>query len=136
MRTFLFLLLLTATAVAQDLSWLSGHWTTDTSEEVWSESREGNLMGYNRQFKDSKVVFFEHLRIERDGDDTRYQACPLGKSWTTFRQTRSAENEVVFSNPSHDFPQQIHYRRKGDSLFVTISGEGEKSVSWEFKLLP
>jgi hypothetical protein len=136
MRTLLLILLLTATAVAQDLSWLTGHWTTETSEEVWSESRDGNLMGHNRQFKDGKVVFFEHLRLERDGSDTLYQACPLGKSWTTFKLVESDGKEAVFSNPAHDFPQQIHYRRQGDSLLVTISGKGHESVIWTFELQP
>jgi Domain of unknown function (DUF6265) len=136
MRTLLIILLLAATAGAQDLSWLTGHWTTENSEEVWSESRDGNLMGYNRQFKDGAVVFFEHLRVEQVGDDILYQACPVGKSWTSFKLIKSDKKEAVFSNPKHDFPQQIQYRREEDTLFVTISGQGQESVSWRFELKP
>ena len=136
MRTFLLVLLLATTVSAQDLSWMSGHWITDDSEEVWSESRDGNLMGYNRKFEDDEVVFFEHLRIERSGSNTVYQACPLGQSWTGFRLTKIGESEALFSNPQHDFPQHINYRREGDSLLFTISGAGEKSASWRFQRKP
>lgn len=129
-------LLLTLPVCAQDLSWLHGHWANDDTEEVWSQEFDGNLMGYNRQFKDGKVDFFEHLRIEKRDGKTLYQACPLGKSWTTFELTESGEDEALFSNPSHDFPQKIHYHRQGKTLHVTISGEGHESASWSFELKP
>lgn len=135
-RLILLCLLLSSVAVAQDLSWLTGHWVNDESEEVWSESLDGNLMGFNRQQKDGKLVFFEHLRIEKKGKQTLYQACPKGASWTTFELVQTAPREAVFSNPEHDFPQRIHYRRRGETLEVTISGEGSKSLSWTFLRKP
>jgi hypothetical protein len=32
------------------------------------------------------------------------------------------EFELLFENPSHDFPQQIGYRLNGDALLAWISG--------------
>lgn len=127
------MLLLSLSASAQDLSWLSGHWVTENSEEVWSLSRDGNLMGHNRQFKDGKVVFFEHLRLERKPEGTLYHACPLGKGWTTFRLTESRDREALFTNPQHDFPTHIHYRLEGQTLKVMISDGAEKTASWTFQ---
>jgi hypothetical protein len=127
-------LLLTQPTWAQDLSWLSGHWFNHKTEEVWSQPVDGNLMGYNRQFKDKEIVFFEHLRIEKREGKVLYQACPLGKSWTTFELVESGVADAVFSNPNHDFPQRLHYHRQGDTLRVRISGEGHESVSWSFTL--
>lgn len=134
MRVVVLVLFLTLAASAQDLSWFTGSWGNESTEEVWSTDIDGNLMGYNRALKDGKVVFFEHLRIESKGGKTVYQACPLGKVWTPFELTKSGKNEAVFTNPKHDFPQRIHYRRQGKKMIVTISGEGQKSVTWTFAL--
>ena len=134
LRTLFFVLLLSSGVLAQDLSWLTGHWANDNTEEVWSEFRGGNLMGYNRQFKAESVVFFEHLRIERSGAKIVYQACPLGKSWTPFELVETNTRQAVFQNLQHDFPQRLDYHRVGNRLLVTISGEGQESASWEFQL--
>ncbi len=133
-RTLFLVLLLSSGVMAQDLSWLTGHWVNDRNEEVWSEVRGGNLMGFNRQFKDGSVVFFEHLRIELSDGRVVYRACPLGKVWTSFELVESEQHRAVFQNLQHDFPQRLDYRRVGDRLQATISGEGQKSVTWEFRL--
>lgn len=133
-RVGILFLMLVSGCLAQDLSWMTGRWSDGETVEVWSEMRDGNLMGYNRHFKGQKVTFFEHLRIDQTKNGTVYHACPLGRSWTAFQLTEATEEQAVFTNPGHDFPQKIHYHREGDLLLVTISGKDRESVTWEFRL--
>ena len=49
------------------MSWLAGHWHGDGlggfNDEVWSEPRDGVMMGMFRHFKQEKTVFYEFLMI-------------------------------------------------------------------------
>ena len=52
-------------------------------------------------------------------------AQPQGNPPTAFAlQSDSAADEAVFTNPAHDFPTRIGYRRvSNDALLAWISGE-------------
>jgi hypothetical protein len=55
-----------------DMAWLAGTWRGTglggESEEVWSEPREGVMMGMYRMLKDGKPIFYEFLTLsESDG---------------------------------------------------------------------
>ena len=137
--TGLILLLLSSLAVAepkaQDLDWLSGRWSNGETEETWSLPAGGSLLGRSRTVRGGETVFFEFLRVEEEDGTLMYRAMPGGESLTTFRLTESTAQSVLFSNPAHDFPKQIRYRRDGDVLLIEI-GDGERSQSWNLQLLP
>jgi hypothetical protein len=50
-----------------DMAWLAGTWRGTglggESEEVWSEPREGVMMGMYRMHKDGKPIFYEFLTL-------------------------------------------------------------------------
>lgn len=119
----------------EELSWMSGHWTSQHQEEQWSAAKAKTLLGYHRDFQDGTTKFFEFLRIEED-DDGRitYWASPAGKSWTPFRLTSARKNAVVFSNPEHDYPKEIRYQRQGKVMSVEISDGGAKKSKWKWRL--
>ncbi|NOT40655.1 MAG: hypothetical protein HOP13_09195, partial [Alphaproteobacteria bacterium] len=51
-----------------------------------------------------------------------------------FRLTAHDAKTLVFSNPAHDFPQRIEYRRTGlDTLEATVGALDEKGKKLEFK---
>ena len=55
-----------------DMAWLAGTWRGSglggESEEIWSEPREGIMMGMYRMIKDTKPIFYEFLTLsEVDG---------------------------------------------------------------------
>ena len=54
-------------ATITDMAWLSGHWTGNAlggvSEEIWSEPRNGVMMGMYRLVRDGKPVFYEFLTL-------------------------------------------------------------------------
>jgi hypothetical protein len=83
----------------------------------------GVMLGASRTVVRDAVREFEFLRIARVRDTLRYIAMPSGQRETMFTAHAVSDTLVTFTNPSHDFPQQIEYRRRGsDSVIASISG--------------
>lgn len=122
------------------LDWLAGYWTAtidDTRmEEFWLHESGGVMLGLHRDTRPSKRAFFEYLRIVAHEDGISYFASPNGREATEFRLWEWTENKVVFSNPDHDYPQEIIYELQDSThLIVRIEGVtgGEKtSLEWRW----
>lgn len=80
------------------------------------------MVGINRTVRGEKAVAFEFLRIHAEGDALVYTAMPNGKNETPFRLTSQTDAEVVFENPTHDFPKRIQYRKSADGVFARVDG--------------
>jgi hypothetical protein len=89
-----------------------------------------SMIGMSRTVAGGKTVFTEHLQIrEANGQIAYIVALGMGAKPTVFKLIKSSDNEVVFENPEHDFPQRIIYRREStDALFARIEGQ-EKGVN-------
>ena len=89
-----------------DLAWIAGSWITDPGElrfeEHWTQPAENALLGMSRTLAGDRMVFFEYLRIEADGDALFYVAQPKGRPPTRFRLTSWDGSEAIFENPEHD----------------------------------
>lgn len=94
-------------------------------EESWSEARAGSMLGTGRTTRGGKTAFFEFLSITDDGQGLVYTAWPRGGPPTAFRRTGGGGGEIVFENPSHDFPKRIVYRREADGG-ITTRVEGDE----------
>ncbi len=93
-------------------------------EEHWSRPEGGNLTGYSRTFRSGRLAFFEFLRIDARGDEIVYTPrLSNGQKEVAFRLVRLAQNEAIFENPAHDFPQRIVYRREGNKLHAAVEGK-------------
>ena len=97
----------------EDLGWMSGCWkkkgkTEDSfTMEHWTRPA-GTMLGLNRRVKNGRVEFFEYLRVEVSDGNISYVARPMGaKVETPFKLTSLRNNEAVFENPVHVFPQRI-----------------------------
>lgn len=111
----------------ESLDWLAGCWQRRTAngliEEQWSSASGGMLLGFSRTVRRDTVVEYEFVRIYNAGDTLVYEAQPSRQRRTEFRAMAPFEPAIVFSNPAHDFPQRIIYRRVGnDSLVARIEG--------------
>jgi hypothetical protein len=112
----------------QGLSWMSGCWAVSREpleiEEHWSKPAGGTMLGFSRTIKGGRTVFSEFMQIAPAGDKIVYTArIGSGQPGTPFTLTRLSDNEAVFENPKHDFPQRIIYRRSGDRvLHARIDG--------------
>ncbi|MDQ3696790.1 MAG: DUF6265 family protein [Gemmatimonadota bacterium] len=63
------------------------------------------------------------MRVLTRGIALVYAARPSDQSAAEFISERIGVGDVVFTNPAHDYPQRIIYRRAGsDSLKARIEG--------------
>jgi hypothetical protein len=132
-RVIALLALLPITAFAQrspvdTLRWLAGCWkqatATTTIEEQWMLPSGGHMLGVSRTVSSGKAREHEFLRIYAAGDTLVYAPKPSGQAPTEFRSIQVSANEVVFSNPAHDFPQRIRYRLASEGILIAgIEGD-------------
>ncbi len=107
-----------------EFGWLAGCWVTPdgSAQEVWVVDSERSIAGFSVSISDNRVGFYEILNIEQSEDGTWvYTAHPSGQASAKFQAVQFGENNVVFTNPDHDFPQEIRYRRDGNRLKATVS---------------
>jgi hypothetical protein len=79
------------------------------------------------------TIASEKLKLVVKEDNIFYVADVKGnKAPVYFKMSKIGPDEFVFENPEHDFPKIITYKRVGDSLKATISGEG-KAVEYVFE---
>jgi len=125
------------------LQWLAGVWSaTEGAERVseeWLWVHPRLMLGSNRTVSDGALSNYEHLEIRARGGDLIYRAKPKDQPAVEFTLVELAEDRAVFENPDHDFPQRIVYRRTGEELSVSISGEVEGEAaerSWKWRREP
>ena len=110
----------------QRAAWLQGCWELTTPgrsvEESWTAAKGGSMIGVSRTIRDGKTTAYEMIVMREEGDRLAYEAYPSDQEPSTFLSTRVSESELVFRNPEHDFPQEVGYRRAGDSLVAWIRG--------------
>jgi hypothetical protein len=111
-----------------DLAWLAGCWKDDRGQRVrdeyWTRAAGESMFGIGRAVRDGRTTEFEFMRIREEKGDIFYTSKPSGQPEASFKLVKASENEAVFENPQHDFPQRIIYRRQSDgSLRARIEGE-------------
>ncbi|MGH8030343.1 MAG: DUF6265 family protein, partial [Arenimonas sp.] len=109
-------------------AWLAGHWCGMQDgaqiEELWLE-RGGQLFNVSTSTRDGALLSFEYARIEARAGGVVYVAQPGGAAPVEFALVEEDDRRVVFTNPGHDFPQQVSYWRDDAGLHAEIAGPGE-----------
>jgi hypothetical protein len=125
-------------AQTSGLKWMAGCWERRTSNlvvtEQWSFPRAKMMFGSGQTTRGDSTIEYEHTRIsERDGRLV-YSAQPSGQAPAEFVADSVNGFSITFSNPAHDFPQRVTYRRLGaDSLLGRIEGQrGEQILGVDF----
>jgi hypothetical protein len=113
---------------------MSGCWSSDDGkeqiDECWMKPGGQSMLGTSRTVAGGKTVFTEYVQIrEANGEIAYVVSLGLSARPVSFKLIKSSENEVVFENPTHDFPQRVIYRRESaDKVFARIEGQ-EKGVN-------
>src|SRR5260221_603696 len=117
-------------ARVDSLQWLAGCWTITSSartgEGHWVRPAGGPMLGMGRTVRGGKTAEFEFLQIREASGRLVYDARPSGQAAATFPLLKLTDNEIVFEDLAHDFPQRIIYRRNADGS-VTARTEGERN---------
>ena len=113
------------TGVAQ-LQWISGCWSLarpdGMTEEHWMKPAGGTMLGMSRTVRGDRTTEHEFLQIRDVAGKLSYIARPSGQAETTFPLLRASDSEVVFENPTHDFPQRIIYRKTAGGVTARVEG--------------
>ncbi len=114
----------------QKAKWLIGTWENKTQQgniyETWNKLGDDELSGKSYSVKDKDTIVFENIRLVQENKKLFY--IPTVKNQNDGLPVRFAaktisENQLVFENPEHDFPQMIAYTKiTSDSLIAEISG--------------
>jgi hypothetical protein len=119
------------------LAWLQGCWEAVSDdriiEEHWMAPRGESMLGVSRTIRDGSLVAYELLVVREQGDRLALEAHPSGQPAAVFVSSGIGEQDVVFENPEHDFPQRVGYERQGDNLVSWIEGtEGGEARRIDF----
>jgi hypothetical protein len=115
------------------LRWMEGCWEFTAGdrivEEQWMAPRGGTMMGMSRTVRGSRTVAWETVLLREDsGGSVSYNAYPSGQPAAVFPAAELSDSHAVFTNPGHDFPQRISYRRRGDTLAARVEGRIGETV--------
>jgi hypothetical protein len=105
---------------------MSGCWESSSGGrhlvEQWTAAEGGTLLGMSRTVVNGKTTEYEFLMIRESARGLEYVARPSVQPEATFTAVRVSSDEIVFENPTHDFPTRIIYRRQSDRLAAAIEG--------------
>ena len=105
------------------LAWLGGCWKAANaeagSEEYWMPAAGDTMLGMGRTVKQGKTVTHEFMQIRVGADGVlSFVAHPAGQRTAAFAMLRMSDNEVVFENAQHDFPQRVAYKLEASGRLV------------------
>jgi hypothetical protein len=110
--------------------WLIGKWETRSADgtltETWKKANDSTYNGQSFFLKGKDTIHYETIVLQQIGEQLSYNANIRGQNQdkpVAFVLTETKENQLVFENPKHDYPQKISYTHVSkDSLVAEISG--------------
>lgn len=120
------------------LELLPGTWISESDSsmrEIWEDIPEGFNGRSVKINAEGEEEIWEELRIYRDGETLIYEAdVKEDQGAIKFHLVQKSKDELLFTNPQHDFPRFIHYHWKDpDHLKVEVySRKGGKKLEFHF----
>lgn len=123
----------------ENVKWLIGSWGNTTKEgnltETWSQKNDSTLSGKTTFIAGKDTLFTETIEIIQVSDSLLYNTKVSNQNegkTVSFKVSILTENQIIFENPKHDFPQKITYTKiSSDSLVAKISGKKDDKESFE-----
>lgn len=115
-----------ATKKMKKLNYLVGTWESKNEDgilyETWKQVNDSTYEGHAYAISNSDTTFSENTRIVKHNDDVIYSVTTSYDETTDFKLV-SDDQETIFENKEHDYPQRIIYSQNGkDSLYARIEG--------------
>lgn len=116
-----------SSASIRDASWLTGCWAAThrgaVIREHWLPPDGGTMFGVSRTVAGGKTTEHEFIVLREGARGLEYVAKPARQAEALFVSTRADAGELVFENPTHDFPTRITYQRNADGIVAVVSGK-------------
>ncbi len=108
-----------------------GGWT----EECWTDTRGGLMIGSGRDGSGDKVGHWEWMRIERGADGSlTFYGSPKGAPPVGFKAIEADGKSITFVNASHDYPQRVRYLATEAGLDAEVSlADGSRPNRWSYR---
>lgn len=115
---------MSAEAQLDQLAFLAGTWRNEWYEATYTTPAGGMVLSVNKEFRNGKVTFFELERFDVQNGRVVMQPYLNGKqSPVSFPLHVLEPGRAHFSNPAHDFPQDLVYERVGgNKLQIRLTG--------------
>ena len=109
----------------------AGRWT----EECWTDTRGGLMIGSGRSGHEQTVRDWEWMRIERGGDGAlTFYGSPKGAPPVGFKAIEADDKSITFVNAAHDYPQRVRYVRTETGIDAEVSlADGSSPNRWSYK---
>ncbi len=115
-----------AAPTIDDVAWLQGCWRMARpdgfTEEVWLPPAGGAMIGVSRTVRGGRMTEYEFATVRMIEGKLAYDVKPSGQPQTVFPLAKVSPTELVFENPTHDFPQRVIYRKTADGVTGRIEG--------------
>lgn len=121
--------------------WLIGAWENKmpngTLSENWEKQNDSVFTGQSFFIHGKDTIHAESIALVEENGTLVYRPTVKGQNGdklVDFKLTSATDKQLVFENPSHDFPQKISYTKiTNDSLVAEISGKQQgKPASEKF----
>ena len=117
--------------------WLIGKWERNSVDgnlvEIWKQSNDSTYLGESYFIKGKDSLHFEQIQLQQTGDDLMYISTTRGQNNDkpiTFKLNKEVEKQLVFENPTNDYPQKTTYSKiSKDRIQIQISGTQQGKLS-------
>ena len=124
------------------VNWLLGAWVSSgekfNSQESWRRISQKTFegVGETTSVKTGEIISAETMRLVQMSGEVFYLAkVKINSLPVAFKLVRCDEAEAEFSNPSHDFPQKLIYKRKSaHQLSVLVVGDKQQTFTVDYTL--
>ncbi|MBS1516507.1 MAG: hypothetical protein JSS91_00290 [Bacteroidetes bacterium] len=122
------------TKTLEAFKWLNGQWEgiqgSGVYHEEWEYQSDILMNGKAYFINKGEISNLEKLSLIITEMDIYYTAeVQHNKSPVSFKLTEAGNDEFVFTNPVHDFPQRITYKKESENeLKAVIEAEKEGKV--------
>lgn len=123
--------------------WFIGAWENVTEEsvstEIWKQQNDSTLTAESFTLEEKDTVFYEKVELIERNDSLVYIVSVRNQNKekpVSFYMTKSTDNQIIFENTKHDFPNKIEYNKiSNDSIFAKIYGTDDgKEITVDFPM--
>ncbi|MGO4770638.1 DUF6265 family protein [Flavobacterium sp. W22_SRS_FK3] len=119
--------------------WLIGNWENKNPDgmltENWEKLNDSTFNAYSYFVKQNDTLHFETIVLAQKGETLTYFATVKGQNdekAVAFKATSESDQQLVFENPKHDYPQKITYTKgTNNTLNAEISGKLQGKLTTE-----
>lgn len=111
--------------------WVLGNWENKSDAglllERWNKVNDSVFDGESYFIKEKDTLHSEKMQLKQKGENLSYISTIKGQNNdkpVTFAQNIEIENQLVFENPSNQYPRKISYKPSSgkDQIVIEVSG--------------